>query len=197
MKKINLAVYDFDGTLVPFETQSKILSFAIKKNPSKILFLPYVLICFVLYLLKIVNETYMKSLVLKFLNKKLIKEFWQTHEKYLFNWVKTKFAQDKKDGKEVFVISASPENVLKDFVMRIGADYFIGTPVSKDGKRIIGKNCKGVQKIVYLNKWAEENHLDTVIESMYSDSKNDLPLMRLAKISFWVDTSGNLKKFNK
>ncbi|MDR1691548.1 MAG: haloacid dehalogenase-like hydrolase [Rickettsiales bacterium] len=167
MKKVRLAVYDFDGTLVPFETQSKILFYAVRKNPLKILLLPYVIVVAILYYAKIVNELYMKSLVLKFLNSVVIESFWKENKKNVFPWVRQMFKQNKKDGKKVMVISASPENILRDIVFELGADYFIGTPVSKNGKKIVGKNCKGEQKVVYLNAWAKKNKVEVEVVSMF------------------------------
>ena len=65
-----------------------------------------------------------------------------------------------------YVISASPEFLLKPYISKFKNVKLIATKLDKNGK-IIGENCKGEE-----------------IDNFYTDSVDDLPLVNIAKKSF-------------
>ena len=86
MKKID--VYDFDKTLYEKDSTVQFYIFCLRKNKSIIKYLPFQIINFILYKLKIVKKVVFKERFFVFL--KLLKnvdqyvdEFWKLNEKYI------------------------------------------------------------------------------------------------------------------
>ena len=58
----------------------------------------------------------------------------------------------------------------------------IGSKVNKKTGNFIGKNCHGEEKVKRLKKEYEEFK----VKESYSDSKSDIPILKLAKKAFYV-----------
>ena len=77
------------------------------------------------------------------------------------------------------MISASPDFLLKPLYKKLGFDILIATEYNNYS--IVGKNCKGVEKLNRLNNLGAFHVL-----AFYSDSLSDKPLFDIADKKFSI-----------
>ena len=79
----------------------------------------------------------------------------------------------------------------------MGFDLVIGTDFLFDKKefssKILTKNCKNIEKVKRLDKWAEMNRIEYKIINFYSDSIADKPLFDMAENKFWIKNGEIIK----
>ena len=87
---MKIDIYDFDRTVVPFDSGSTFILFCILRHPYLILLFPYYLVDAILLALHIIKlETFKRHIfcVVRFINlEKNVKKFWDRHEKDVFDW---------------------------------------------------------------------------------------------------------------
>ena len=170
-------LYDFDGTIYDGDSGVDLILFAILKKPSVIFTLLSSIGIVILYKLKLRTKEQMKSKVFSFLRKfpdtsKLVTEFWKKHEKKL-----KAFWVNKKDHKNDIIISASGSFWLKPIASKYKVKDLFATNIDPLTGQIIGTNCHGKEKVRLFN----EKYPNAIIETMYTDSINDLPLIEKAQ----------------
>lgn len=92
----------------------------------------------------------------------------------------------QKDGTEVVIVSASPENWLSAWTTANGLSL-LGTRLElAKGKitgMIQGKNCHGTEKVRrVLEKYPMDKNY---ITNAYGDTKGDLPMLQMAGNQYW------------
>lgn len=184
-------IYDFDKTLVPFDSGSLFIAYCTLHYPWIIITFPLMIIAALLMALKIIRFTQFKKICFIFLPliplQKAVCGFWNKHEKQLFPW----FAKRKRKG---IVISASPDFLLEEISKRAGFDYLICTRHNKKNGMIIGENCRGKEKVRRL---FGEFGTDVKIIDVYSDSyKHDKYIFSLATGNCYHIENGEKIKFN-
>ena len=189
-KKID--VYDFDGTIYDGDSTVDFFFFTLFRNPRIIVKLLVIFWYACLYLLHIVSLQTFKSHFFSFVTKikdidQEIELFWQKKEKK----INTYFLENMKEKKTTYVISASPEFLLKPFLKKWKNISVIASVVDKKTGVYTGKNCKGEEKIKRLDQKVKKYE----IEHFYSDSLNDLPLANISKKSYFV-THGKVEKWD-
>jgi phosphatidylglycerophosphatase C len=196
MKKIKVAIYDFDGTLYKGDCTIDFYKFCLKKYPYKIFKLPYHLFLAVLWKIKIISTNKFKENFLSITNWKNkvkdVEEFWKIYHKNIFFNIKKELKKDKNNNLKIIIISASPMFLLSGIYKKIGADVLIATNFVEN--KILGNNCKGNEKACLLKKFENNNNIKFNIVKMVSDSKDDLPLYKLAKDCYKVNKKGKLLK---
>lgn len=175
-------IYDFDNTIYNGDTNKDILLYSFKKHPFKVI--------------KALNKTkklerdYKRGLItfervkeamLSFLFEiddlnGYIEKFVSSHMKNIKPW----YLSRKTDYD--IVISASYELWIIPFCKKLGIKYVLATKTDKDG-HIIGKNCKGEEKVKRLASTIPNAQIIT----SYSDSESDLPILNLAKTAYVVE----------
>lgn len=169
-------IYDFDRTLIPFDSGSLFWLYCVVHYPWVLLCLPRQLAALALYGVDVYDLTKMKSPFFSFVRmipkEKAVKDFWDKHEKYVYDWAR----RDKRARYSV-LISASPDFLVQEIANRIDMDDWIST--AHDGKgRIVGKNCHDMEKV----KLFREKYPDATVVNVFSDSiKNDKFIFSLAK----------------
>ena len=98
-----------------------------------------------------------------------------------------KFYLDNQKDNDV-IISASFEFIIKPFCEKLGIKNVIATKYDIHKGKIIGKNCKGKEKIVRFSEYYNKED----VECAYSDSLSDLPMFEIAKQAYLVE--GNVLK---
>ena len=182
--KYNL--YDFDGTIYDGDSGVDLVLFALKKNPKVILTLLGSLGTVILYLLKLRTKEEMKNKLFSFLKyfpntEEFVSAFWQTHEHKL-----KAFWTEQKDHKKDIIISASGYFWLKPIADKYQVKDLFATDVDPHTGKIKGHNCHGQEKVnLFYQKYPKAK-----INKMYTDSINDLPLIKEA-------SEGILVKKNK
>ncbi len=189
-KKID--VYDFDGTIYDGDSTVDLFFFTLFRNPRIIVKLPLIFWYACLYLLHIVSLQTFKSHFFSFVTKikdidQEIELFWQKKEKK----INTYFLENMKEKKATYVISASPEFLLKPFLKKWKNISVIASVVDKKTGVYTGKNCKGEEKIKRLDQKVKKYE----IEHFYSDSLHDLPLANISKKSYFV-THGKVEEWD-
>src|SRR5690606_27445692 len=87
----------------------------------------------------------------------------------------------QRDGHKVFIVSASPEEIVAPLAQYLGADEAIATRSELDeAGRYTGRTeryCYGPAKAVALSEVAERDGIDLSASYAYSDSATDLPML--------------------
>lgn len=167
-------IYDFDKTLVPFDSGITFCIYCLIHYPWIIIFLPIILFGGILLLLRIINLTTFKKFCFIFVPfiplQKAVKNYWDKYEKDVHKW----FFNRKRP---CVVISASPDFLLNEISKRLHFDYLICTKHNKKTGMIIGENCFRDEKV---RRFREELGNAKVID-VYSDSlRDDKPIFSLA-----------------
>lgn len=177
--KVN--VYDFDKTIYDGDCSVDFFKFCIKKKWRIVFNIPKFMIYYLCYFVKLKNKVDLKEAYFSFLNKMdnidlLIQEFWDKNEHKI-----KKFYMDRKHEKDI-IISASPEFLLRPICTKLKVKDLIASKIDKFSGTFIGENCKGSEKVRRLT----EKYPNLTIEEVYSDSKTDDPLFKIAKKGYLV-----------
>ncbi len=185
MKK-KLVLFDFDGTLSAKDSTTQFGKHCFKHSFWPWLCLPLVLVGFVLSWFNR-NGVFWRELVCIFMSNKVVKrlvpEFIKQHKPERFGWAKEQVAKEKATGNTVVCISAAPSFLINPLVKDMGFDKVITT--LRDGKKPwkIKFLCYGKGKVVALDK----AYKDYEVVRSYSDSKSDIPMMKLAREQVWIN----------
>lgn len=186
---MNIDIYDFDKTIVPFDSGSLFCGYCLLHYPYLILFLPIavpvLLTAAILMILKIIRFTDFKKICFMFVPliplDKAVKGFWDRHEKDVHKWF-------YKRERYSVVISASPDFLLNEIEDRLGFDKLICTRHNRKTGSIIGENCRGEEKVKRLSQ--EFDMTDINVINVYSDSlKHDRPIFSLGKNCYQIVNS--------
>ncbi|MBN2623052.1 MAG: HAD family hydrolase [Acidimicrobiales bacterium] len=84
-------------------------------------------------------------------------------------------------GRKVFIVSASPEEIVAPLAQYLGVDEVIATRAELDeGGRYTGRTelyCYGPAKVVAMTAVAERDGIDMAASFAYSDSATDKPML--------------------
>ncbi len=186
-------IYDFDKTIYSKETSIYFMLFYIKKYPKRIFkllkFLFVLLFNFKKVDLKNIKNEFFKFIIQN--NKEKLEndilEFWNTQDKNFFTYFKKEIEKNKKQADILILISASPDFLLNPIYKSLGFNILIATKF--ENFKIVGNNCKGIEKVKRLNEVGEFE-----VISFYSDSMSDKPLFDIAKNKYSIDKNGNIHK---
>ena len=116
----------------------------------------------------------------------------------------TKKAKDlvnehRSQGDQLLIITATNSFITKPIAALFGIEELIGTDLEEINNQFTGK-IKGVAsfqegKVTRLNEWLDEKHLTLAQFDktfFYSDSKNDLPLLRIVSHPVAVNPDATL-----
>lgn len=180
-------VYDFDNTIYDGESVLDFFWFCTRKKPAVLRFLPAILTALVRYKLQKMSLEALKVQAEKYLGvfmkhvqdlPALVSEFWDTHQHKIKSFYLENQQQDD------VVISASCDFLLTEICHRLGIRHLLCSSVDLQNGQIL-EICYRERKPVLFRKAFP----GAEIENFYSDSKNDLPMMRLAQNAYLV--SGN------
>lgn len=181
-----LALFDFDGTLIPWDTQLLFADFVLRRAPWRRIYLP--VFASFLPVGVVLGDEGLKRVFLSYL--------WGVDRDELDGWVKAfveervaracypemleRLARHREAGHLTVLASASPWFYIEEVGRVLGFDLAVGTPV-EFGRRVPLfpelRNHKGAEKVRRLSevlgapdgKWANSHG--------YTDSTADLPMM--------------------
>lgn len=187
---MQIDVYDFDKTVVPYDSALEFGKWCLLHRPYLILLLPFQLIWSLLALLKIISvPTYKKACFrfITFINtKKAVKKFWDKHEKDVYPFF---HKQNRNSERKCVIVSASPDFLIEEIAARLNADYCIATHHSEKTGKLLGKVCRREEKVTRLKAVLP----DAEICDVYSDNpEDDRFLFALGKRRY-VASSGALR----
>ena len=174
---MKIDIYDFDKTIVPFDSGSLFCGYCALRYPYIMLLFPVQLIGIILSVLHIITFTQYKKFCFCFVPfiplDRAVRGFWDRHEKDVHKWF-----YDRENY--TVVISASPDFLLEDIAKRLRVDRLICSRHNRKTGAIIGENCRGEEKVRRLYEVFDKNELE--VESVYSDSlRHDRPIFSLGK----------------
>ena len=188
MKEVD--IYDFDKTLVPFDSGSLFCFYCLMNYPWIIIFLPVIFFPGLLLICRVISLTTFKKFCFAFLPfiplQKAVKNFWDTYEKDVHKW----FFNRKRP---CVIISASPDFLLNEISKRLHFDHLICTKHDRNTGCIIGENCFYEEKV----RRFREEFPNTKVIDVYSDSlRHDQPIFSLATGQCYHVVDGDLRPFS-
>ena len=191
MKK--LAIFDIDYTITKKETLMEFYKYSLEEDIKNIRFLPRALYSGLMYGIGIYDERRVKECFLKFIDnieeeklQELVKRFYKNRlSKILYKDAVDMMYKLKKEGYDIYLISASPEFYINEFYNIDVVDKVIGTRFEfKEGKfirKMLGNNCKGEEKVKRLKEVLSKENIKVDFKNsyMFSDSLSDKPLLDL------------------
>lgn len=197
MKK-KVLLLDIDYTVINTDSMIDFLLYSLKTKPLKtIIKIPNIIISLALHAIKITSLNKAKEAVFSPIvdyTEEELEEFFKTKlEPKINKSIKNIIEKEKLENTFIIMITASPEAYMKYFKKYKYANEVIGTNLEyTNGKyknKIIGKNCKGKEKIIRINKLLKKLDIEIDYENSqaYSDSKTDLPMLSLVKTGYLVN----------
>lgn len=183
-------IYDFDKTIIPFDSGSLFALYCAVHYPWVLICLPVISVAGLLMLLKIINFTAFKKNCFMFVPliplEKAVKKFWDKHETEVYKWFL------EKEKRNYVVISASPDFLLNEISERLSFNHLISTRHNKNGI-IIGENCRDEEKVLRFKK----EFPDAKVIDVFSDSfHHDKPIFSLATGQCYHISNGKLEPFD-
>lgn len=183
-------IYDFDKTIIPFDSGSLFALYCAVHYPWVLICLPVISVAGLLMLLKIINFTAFKKTCFMFVPliplEKAVKKFWDKHETEVYKWFL------EKEKRNYVVISASPDFLLNEISERLSFNHLISTRHNKHGI-IIGENCRDEEKVLRFKK----EFPDAKVIDVFSDSfHHDKPIFSLATGQCYHISNGKLEPFD-
>lgn len=201
-RPVRLALFDFDGTLIPGDSVVLYLQFARKKGWVNRKEYASALWAAVRYGLGRMSAEESKTAALRFRKKMdadaishLDAEFVDTALlPRLFPQGRERVARHRREGFVLLLVSASTDNYMELVSRRLGFDGVLASPLAPDGA--VRQNCKGEEKVRRVNAWLSARGLqaDFAASFAYGDSKSDLPMLRLCGHPVQVNPKKKLRQ---
>ncbi|MCL2494924.1 MAG: haloacid dehalogenase-like hydrolase [Oscillospiraceae bacterium] len=178
-------VYDFDNTLYDGESALDFFLFCLKKRPSLLRYIPSALKAVVDYKRQGITIDDIAGRYGEIMRACLqglgdyqaaTKVFWDRHEHRIRPFYKPLQRPDD------LVITAGPEQSMKEICGRLGIAHYIGTVVNEASGEIEFV-CFKENKVQAFH----ERYPGQEIDDFYTDSMNDKPLMDISKRVFLVE----------
>lgn len=173
---MKLDLYDFDGTIYDGDSGVDLILFSIRKKPSLIFHYIGCLGIVILFLLKLRSKEEMKNRLFAFVKHfsdidEFVDEFWKKHHHKIKD-----FWTEKKTHKNDIIISASGRFWLEPIAKEYKVKDLFATDIDPKTGVVSGNNCHGKEKVkIFRDKYPKAE-----IMKMYTDSKNDFPLIEAA-----------------
>lgn len=183
-------VYDFDKTVVPFDSALKYWGFCMLHNPWIILLLPLQFVWGVLMLCHIISVRTCKRVAFLYINlinnERNVKRFWDRYERFVFDAFKP-----GNRARPSVLISASPDFLIGEIGRRLGFERVIATTHSKTGL-MVGEVCRMDEKARRL----EREMPGIEVADVYSDNVlHDRWIFELGERNFLV-TNGEIREID-
>lgn len=173
--------YDFDKTIYDGDSSTDFFFYMVFTRPYLLIFFPYFLTIFLGYCLKLISKKRTKELLFFFILwhkniEKIVNKFWEKNANKIYDW----YSSQKKD--DDIIISASLDFLLKPIMQTLNIKNWISTKYNTKTGKIEGENCYGEEK---LNQFKIQ-YKNIKLNSFYSDSMSDLPMMKQAVNAYLI-----------
>ena len=172
--------YDFDDTILNGNSMVRFSLFCTLRLPYLILFVPVLILAFLLHTLRILNKNRYLHMISVFVAivphaERFASKFWDKNMKHVKGW----YLEQRRD--DDVVISASPQFLVGEACKRLGIRC-IGSPLSPRSARLHGEHCYAENKVdTYKDVFG-----DAPLATYYSDSLSDTPMFMLAERGYFV-----------
>lgn len=201
-RKRGLALFDFDGTLIPWDTQVVFADHVLRRAPVRRLYLVFFAAFAPFW--RVLGDEGMKRVFLSYLWRARREEIEAWARGFVAEWVPAgcypellgRLERHREAGHLTVLASASPECYVAEVGRALGFDLALGTPVEFGNTMPLLpelRNHKGAEKVRRLAEilgppgpggW-EASH-------GYTDSTADLPMMRACRAGTVVNPSARL-----
>lgn len=204
-----LALFDLDGTIVPWDTQLLFSNFIIRRNPIRWFLLIPFLSCLFLFFVRLLSENTMKRLFLGYLAGLSQEQIQRYAEQFVredvlpvcYPEVLARLKQHQDAGDICLLVSASPSLYAQHigkalgFAKTLGSDTENVDPFPFFPKMPYGNN-KGETKASRLRDmgYLPDDYSVPVNSTAYSDSSADLPMLRACEKAVLVNPSKKLRR---
>ncbi len=196
MKKVNVVLFDFDGTLSALDSNVEFARYCFRHSIRPWLYLPLIAVCAISRLLN-PDGLWWRENIRRFVSPKLIKkfapEFIKQHRRERFGWARERVQAERDAGNKVLMVSASPDYLLPALVRDMKFDAVFCSKTKKDKPWKYEFLCWGKNKVYAMDQWAIDNNYIPRVVRAYSDSKHDLPMMEIADEQVWIDRKTGLR----
>lgn len=197
LTKVNLIVFDFDGTLSARDASAEFFKYCFKHSVRPWLFLPVIAAAAIARLFN-PSGVWWRETMRRFLTADMVKrfapDFIDLHKNERFGWAKEQVAAERSAGNKVILISAGPDYLIPFLVKDMKFDDVICSVTDRNRPWKYEFFCWGKNKVAAMDEWVRKNKLLPHLAKAYSDSKADLPLMELAARQVWIDPKTGLRK---
>lgn len=179
-----LAVYDFDGTMIPGDSIVAYLRFAFRRGCLSLPALIRAGMSGLMSRFGLISPGEAKARALRFhsalapeKSAGLDSDFAEILLKRLRPDALTRMAGDNAAGRRIVLLSASTDNYMHPLAERLGVDALICTRLDD----LPEGNCRGAAKAERLNAWLKKQGLeaDFPASAAYGDSLSDEPVLAL------------------
>lgn len=198
-KKVNVVIFDFDGTLSAHDANYEFGRYCFRHSLRAWLFSPITAFG-MMWRPFARNAKWWREIGRRFINAKMVKrfapDFIKQHKLNRFGWAADQVAAERAKGNIVLLISASADYLLQPLVADMAFDDVICSEMYANKPWKYHFLCYNKNKVVALNKWARKNKVVPHVVRAYSDSSSDMPIMELASEQVWIDrkTGGRIEK---
>jgi HAD superfamily hydrolase (TIGR01490 family) len=200
-----IALFDFDGTLLPWDTQKLFCHYVLQRHPQRRSYFPLFLA--MTPFTPILGAEGMKRVFLSFLWKMKREEVEELARGFAAQWVPSRIwpemverlERHRRDGDLTVLVSASPEPYIKEIGRILGFDLSFGTVIDfpEQGLPLFPDlvNNKGWNKVTRLRRELDATafHDDQLqLAHGYTDSTADLPMLTLCQQATVVNPASRL-----
>jgi len=197
LKKQDVVVFDFDGTLSAKDAGVEFGKYCFRNSLRPWLFLPLALVATVARKFNL-SGIWWRNNINRYQDadtvKKFAPDFIKQHKMERFGWSADQVAAERAAGRKVLLISAGPNFLIPELVKDIKFDAVICTQRDPEKPWRIKSLCWGEHKVAAMDEWAKKNKIIPNLVRSYSDSKTDLPIMRVASEQVWINPKTGMRK---
>ena len=201
-----VALFDFDGTILPWDTQKLFCHYVLQRQPQRRLFL--LAYAALLPFSSILGSEGLKRVFLSFLWRMKEKEVAELARGFAEQWLPAHawpemlalLESHRQRGDLTILVSASPEPYVKEFGRILGFDLSLGTQIEfpDAGLPLFPDlvNNKGWQKVTRLHQVLDSSYFSGAQLQQahgYTDSTADLPMLTLCQSATVVNPSPRLR----
>lgn len=197
----DVAVFDFDGTIIRGDSIVSLQRYALKHRCVSLLGVIRAVCCGALYHAHIMSAATAKKHSHSFLTRmtpeareNLLRSFAQSLVSRAYPNALTKLKEHRERGDLIIICSASCECYMQYVAPLLGVDALLCTP-SKDDGGMLGPNCRGEEKVRRVTQWLKEHGLtERSICAAYGDSAGDAPILSMSRHPVLVNPKPKLVK---
>jgi len=197
LKKQNVVVFDFDGTLSASDSNWEFWKYAFKHSIRPWFYIPIILAGIIVRFINPASNWWREH-ARCFVTPKMVHDFSddviRIHKQNRFGWAADQVAKERAAGNKVVLISASPNYLIPKLVDDIKFDAVICSQMNDKKPYKYEFLCWGKNKVIALDKWARDNKFIPNVVRAYSDSHCDMPIMKIAREQVWIDRKTGLRK---
>lgn len=196
----NVAVFDFDGTLIRGDSVVALLLYAGRRGCASPFFLLRAAWYGALYHLKLTDALTAKKASHSFLSRMdasqretFLRDFARTLTERVFADGRKQMQAHRDQGDLVVLCSASCQCYMRYVAELLNVDALLCTPCAPDGN-VLGPNCRGEEKVRRVDAWLADNGLTrSAVAAAYGDTAGDAPILRVSRQPVLVNAKKKLR----